>query len=243
MIEHAAVNSILDYSEQLPESVQDVLKELFKNAPLGIFQEMEIREIPSGTHFVRENDPASRVYFLIKGEVSAIEHRVLGTNYKFTTYSAFESFGTMESLLGYDLYAATLQTETDCIFFKMERSAYERWMDKDSHALKLLTKDTCEYLLREARRDRVFRFLPGKDSLLMLLALEYEDRADQKGNCRLTFTRQQIADFSGLSVRTVNRVVQQLDEEGFFDHNRSVFKINKQQYRKMREYLNRFISD
>lgn len=242
MIEHAAFNSIVKYTNDMPVAVQDVLNELFKNAPLSVFNEIEIKEIPEKTYFVRENEPADRVFFLINGEASALEHRVLGTSYKFTGYSAFESFGTMESLLGYDLYAATLETETDCSFLIMERSAYERWTEKDSHALKMLTKDTCEYLLREARRDRVFRFLSGKDSLLMMLALEYEDRADEKGNCRLNFTRQQLAEFSGLSVRTVNRAVQTLDEEGFFDHSRSVFRINRQQYRKIREYLNEFIS-
>lgn len=242
MIEQSAFNTILKYTENLSSAVQGTLHQLFKNAPLSTFEEMEIREMPKGSYIVRENEPADSIFFLIKGEVSALEHRVLGTSYKFTGYSAFESFGTMESLLEYDLYAATLLTETDCSFIQMDRGAYERWTEKDSHVLKMLTKDTCEYLLREARRDRVFRFLSGKDSLLMMLALEYEDRADEKGNCRLVFTRQQLAEFSGLSVRTVNRAVQTLGEEGFFEHNRSVFRIDRQQYRKIRDYLNEFIS-
>lgn len=242
-MENIAVNKIVEYTHTLPAAIQATVNELFKNVPLSVFDEIEIKEIPKGTYFIRENEPADRVMFLLRGDVSAQEHRVLGTSYKFTGYSAFETFGTMECLLGYRLYAATLVTESDCSFFVMKRSDYERWTDKDSHALKMITKDTCEYLLREARRDRVFRFLSGKDSLLMFLALEYEDRVDEKGNCRITLTRQELAEFSGLSIRTVNRAVQTLEEEGFFTHNRSVFRIDREQYRKIREYLNEFVED
>jgi CRP/FNR family cyclic AMP-dependent transcriptional regulator len=236
------LNKIMMAIESLPEDTKKHLQELFKHAPLFIFQAMQLKEMKKETYFIREKMPADRVFFMISGRVQAVEHRVLGTSYNFTHYNAFESFGTMESLLDYDLYRTTLVTEVDSQFLVLSREDYEKWTETDSHALKIISKETCEYLLEEARRDRLLRFLSGKDSLLMLMMLEYEERHED-GVCRFELTRQQLSEFSGLSLRTVNRAVQSLEEEGFLHHNRGHFKIDSEQYIKIKEYMNGFVAD
>jgi CRP/FNR family cyclic AMP-dependent transcriptional regulator len=237
------VNKIVKAINSLPSERKAYLNELFLHAPFFIFQVMELVEYKKGTVFIREKKPADCVYFLIDGRVQAIEHRVLGTSYNFTHYNAFESFGTMESLLDYDRFKTTLVTDTDCKFLVMNREDYQKWTEEDSHALKMISKETCEYLLTEARRDRLLRFLSGKDSLLMLMALTYEESHTGDGKCEFELTRQQLSEFSGLSLRTVNRAVQSLEEEGFWTHNRGKFAINEKQYQKIKEYMNGFVSD
>ena len=237
------IHKIVKAVDSLPAERKAYLNELFLHAPFFVFQVMEMTVYKKGTIFIREKMPADRVYFLIEGRVQAMEHRVLGTSYNFTHYNAFESFGAMESLLDYDRFKTTLITDTDCKFLVISREDYQRWTEEDSHALKMIAKETCEYLLTEARRDRLLRFLSGKDSLLMLMALTYEENHSADGRCVFELTRQQLSEFSGLSLRTVNRAVQSLEEEGFLNHIRGKFVIDGKQYQKIKEYMNEFVSD
>ena len=161
---NANLSEILAAIESLPDTTKNFMADLFSNAPLSIFQAMRLEEYKKGEVFIRETAPADKVYFLIRGRVQAVENRVLGISYNFTHYNAFESFGTMEILLDYDAYRATLVADTDCQFLVLTREDYARWTETDSHALKLISKETCEYLLEEARKDRLLRFLSGKDS-------------------------------------------------------------------------------
>ncbi len=234
---------IMNSIENLPKEIADYVKELFRNAPLFVFKNMRRKVFPKGTVFIREKMPATLVYFLVRGRVEAMEHRVLGTKYNFTHYNAFESFGPLESFLDCDLYKTSLETEEECEFLVMSRKDYENWTKNDSHALKMIAKETCYYLLDEARKSRLLRFLSGKDELLVLMMLEYEERKNENGVCKFKLTRQQLSEYSGLSVRTVNRAVLSLEEEGFLKHKRGNFNIDVQQYRKIKSYINNFIEE
>lgn len=240
---NANLSEILAAIESLPDTTKNFMADLFSNAPLSIFQAMRLEEYKKGEVFIRETAPADKVYFLIRGRVQAVENRVLGISYNFTHYNAFESFGTMEILLDYDAYRATLVADTDCQFLVLTREDYARWTETDSHALKLISKETCEYLLEEARKDRLLRFLSGKDSLMMLFMKEYEEMMDDNDICRFTLTRQQLSEFSGLSLRTVNRAIQTIEEEGYVQHSRGHFQINAEQYNRIKKYINSFIAD
>lgn len=237
------INIIMNIVNSLPRDNRLYTQKLFQNAPLFVFKSISIKKLPKDTIFINENMPATLVYFLIKGRVEAIEHRVLGSKYNFTHYNAFESFGTMESLLDYDLYKTSLITEEECTFFVMSRENYEKWTNVDSNALKMISKETCEYLLDEARKSRLLRFLSGKDSILVIMMLEYEERKNKDGVCKIKLTRQKLSQYSGLSIRTVNRAILALEEEGFLSHSRGNFKIDIEQYNKIKSYISEFVSD
>ena len=49
----------------------------------------------------------------------------------------------------------------------------------------------------------------------------------------LNKSRQEIADETGYSIRTVNRIIKQLKEEGFMSGSGNKIKISKDQYSKM----------
>lgn len=237
------LNKIMEIIDNLPGEEREYVRHLFRGAPMSLFDEITVVHIRKDTSFIWENTPADRVYLLVEGRVQAVEHRVLGSSYNYMRFSPVNSLGTMEVLLEMKNYRTTLMTQTDCTMLSMSRSSFSRWIHNDSNALLMETKGLGTYLLEEARRNRLLRFLSGKDSLLLILQQEYELNHNEKGNCLIQWTRQEISNYSGLSVRTVNRAIQSLEEEAFIDHHRGVIRISKQQYEKIRTYLDSFISE
>lgn len=237
------MNSIIVAIDNLPSADRDYVYDIFKNAPFSIFQEMSLLTIHKGKVFIQEEAPADRIYYLLEGEVQAVEHRVLGSSYYYMNFRAVEVFGPMEVLLDMKCYRTTLMTKTDCKFIMLKRESYERWIENDAHVLRIDSKATCTYLLKESRRSRLFRFMSGKDSILMMIMQEYEERADERGICEMQWTRQQLSEYSGLSLRTVNRAVQAMEDEGYINHHRGYFKINKEQYNRIKEYLDSFVDE
>ena len=69
-----------------------------------------------------------------------------------------------------------------------------------------------EYLLEQTYKVRAFLFLQGADRLSMLLKTLYELDAPD-GVLRLDNNRQELSDFTGLSVKTITRAVQKLLSE------------------------------
>ncbi|MEG0565697.1 MAG: helix-turn-helix domain-containing protein [Hungatella sp.] len=55
--------------------------------------------------------------------------------------------------------------------------------------------------------------------------------------CPLNITRQQIADCSGLSVKTVNRVIQELSDENYICKRGNKLVITREQYEDMKKEI------
>ena len=58
-----------------PEKV-DYLKQYFAGAPRWLLEQFQVIEVPAGTVFIHEGEPAERVYVLLQGQVSAVDYRV-----------------------------------------------------------------------------------------------------------------------------------------------------------------------
>ena len=112
----------------------------------------------------------------------------------------------------------TLKTVTDCTFLVLSREQYRRWIWDDKNALQLEVGSMGKYLLEQNRVGRVFLFLQGMDRILYMFVLEYESHKNRKSMV-INASRQEIAERSGLSIKTVNRAV--TDQ----DHYHQVFKL------------------
>ena len=99
-----------------------------------------------------------------------------------------------------------------------------------------------EYLLEQTYKVRAFLFLQGADRLAMLLKTMYELEAVD-GVLRLANNRQELSDFTGLSVKTITRAVQKLGREGLVSRQGRVLMVDAGQYRLIQEKLSQVISE
>lgn len=201
-----------------------------------------IERVKKGTVFVTEGEPVDTVYFVGEGVIKATDYRVFGNSFDFMLFKNVYAYGGMEVIMECDAYKTSLQTVTDCTILKIPKSKYTKWIGTDIKALKYESRLMGEYLLEQSRNVRAFLFLQGSDRLSMLFCNRYENYA-VNGILRLNNDRQELSDFTGLSVKTITRAVQKLREEELVTKSGNSICINRKQYLKLKDNLSRILSD
>lgn len=230
------VKELLSQLQVLNERDRTYLASYFADAPPWLLQALHLQQLKKGTIFIREDDPVETIFLLIKGHVRAVDYRILGIAYDYMRFEPIKAFGSMEILLERDVYKSTLSTYTDCLFLTVEKQKYEKWLKNDKNALLMEIKSMGTYLLDQAQKERAFLFLQGVDRMILLFIRLYEQEADKK-KCQLRITRQELSENSGLSVKTVNRSIKQMEEKDYITKKGYTIEISQQQYGQMKAYI------
>lgn len=226
----------LPFLKDIDRERQDQFKEYFKNVPLWLIEAFQIEEMDEKTVFVREGEPVETIYFIGKGIVEAIDYRFYGITYEFMRFDSLYALGGMEFIMDLDKYRTTLRTVTKCTVVKLSLGIFERWMRTDIRALKHEAKLVGEYLLEEGRKGRALLFLQGSDRLAMLFVDRYE-RYTKNGILRVRGGRQDLSNATGLCIKTINRAVKKLADNGLISKEGNKILIHQEQYEKLKEII------
>ena len=84
--------------------------------------------------------------------------------------------------------------------------------------------------------------MPGTDRVAVTF-FEHRYKKICKKNGKLTFTntRQELAEYSGLSVKTVNRAVKKFEEQGLISRSGKTFYIDEGQYEQLHALVSKLI--
>ena len=218
----------------------EYLNNYLRNAPYWLIESLCVVKKPKDKLIVEENAKADTIYILVDGTVRAVDYRIKGVAYDYMWFYAVEVFGSMELFFNIPKYMTTLKTVTDCTFLVLSREQYRRWIWDDKNALQLEVSSMGKYLLEQNRVGRVFLFLQGMDRILYMFVLEYESYKNRKSMV-INASRQEIAERSGLSIKTVNRAVKKMEENGFISRNGRKILISSEQYFKIKSYLDSIV--
>lgn len=221
---------------------KEQLNEYFENAPAWIINCISVERMKKGRVFIREGEPVDVIYFIIDGLIKATDYRIYGIKFDFVLFSDVYAYGGMEVVLGLDKYRTSMQTVTDCIVLKIPKPQFAKWINSDFKALKHESKLMGEYLLEQARSVRAFLFLQGADRLSLLFENRYKNFA-VNGVLELRNDRQELSDYTGLSVKTITRSVRKLKEEGMITKVGNSIFINQEQYNKIKESLSKILAE
>lgn len=227
------MNSVLAVMNHLKGKEKDELTQLFKNAPVWLLNACTVTDMKKNEIFIREKEPVQTVYILVKGTVKACDFRVLGVAYEYCRYNGVEVLGGMELFINCEEYMTTLICETDCQFITMDKDTFAKWMRSDGNALWFQTGKMTAYLLEENRRERAYLFLQGIDRVYLFFEFLYERTGEAV--CAAKLTRQQISDETGLSIKTINRALRKMSEDGLLVIKGRQIIVNRSQYERMKE--------
>jgi CRP/FNR family cyclic AMP-dependent transcriptional regulator len=146
------------------------------------------------------------------------------------------SFGGMEVLLDLEDYQTTLSTMTTCTMLVIPRTVFEQWIKNDNKALSMEVKSMGSLLLEEVKKERIFLFMPAFDRVVYLLTQIYEQTAENK-ICTIKLTHQDLADRTGLSLKTINRSLKELELEAHIGRIGNKIVINESQYSYMKRLM------
>lgn len=203
--------------------------EYFSNAPIWLLDNMVVKEMESGVTFVETEEPADEIFFLVDGIVEALDVRIFKGAFAFKEFRGIQAFGGMEVILGEDKFRTTLRTVTPCTFIKIARKHYEKWLFADVEALKREAKLIAHNLLEESRNDRLNIMTQGNDRLALFFIKKY-DVYHENGVLKMHYIRQNIADVTGISVKTVSRGIKYFEENDLIAKVGNMIIVNQEQY-------------
>ena len=231
---------VLPFMNELTEEKRQQLEDYFHTAPVWLMDSFKIEYMEKGHIFVREHATVDKVYIVAKGIIKATDYRVFGVVYDFMRFEGTYAMGGMEVIMDLDKYKTTLETVTPCIVITIPIKEFKKWLDTDVQALKQEAKAVAGYLNKEARQGRAFLFLQGVERLELILTQRYE-AYNVDGVYETSSTRMELAEESGLCVKTINRSVKKLEEENLIGRRGNRMTINREQYQIMKDAVSAII--
>ena len=241
-MENQYLDKELPFLQKIPKERREKFYIYFQNAPLWLLDCFSVEMVPKGTTFIRAGEPVDTIYFIGQGIIKGTDYRILGISFDFMIFTDVYAYGGMEVIMDIDTYKTSLQTVTDCIVLKIPKAKFAKWIKSDLQSLAHEAKLMGEYLLEQARNTRVFLFLQGADRISMLLTILYEQQ-EVVDKLVIDNDRQMLSDYTGLSVKTITRSVQKLEEEGLVTRTRTKISITKEQYQRLKENLAEILSN
>ena len=233
---HGFSYEALPFLNDLTKEEQEQFVEYFRTAPLWLIDSFRIEKVKKGTVFTREGEPADTVFFIAGGTIAATDYRMYGMPYDYRRYNRVYAFGAMEILINEDKYMTTLRVASDCTIAMLPRAKYEKWLFSDINALRYETMRMGSDLLNESRDNRLFLFVQGPDRLALLFVKRYEQYG-KKGVLNIRRSRQNLADETGLCIKTISRGVKRFLEDGLITKEGNQIIINEAQYEGLKEMI------
>ncbi|MGN0351277.1 MAG: Crp/Fnr family transcriptional regulator [Roseburia sp.] len=232
-MEEKYLGKVLPFLKELDQERRELFEEYFSSAPVWLLDSLQVVEVERGVTLVRENTPVDMVYIIGRGAVKGVDFRIYGVEYDFMHFEGVYGMGAMEIIMHQDVYRTTLETTTPCTVIKIPKAKFEKWLDSDIKALRQEAEAVGNYLLEEVRNSRLNLFLKGTERLAILFT-SYYDKYAKDGILKVTQTRTELSENTGLCVKTVNRSIKKFEEEKMVGRDGSKITINEEQYEKLK---------
>lgn len=226
-------------TRHLTEEQLNFLHKFFRNCPDSFSSNLIYKKFPKNFTLINAGDSCSHVYLLLDGRLQAIEEYVTDDPYRFMEIPAIDIVGDYELFQQISHRMITLTAIENSSFIIIPSNAYFSWIQNDANALFIRTQKLISQISRQNQFERQNFFLDNKTRLLYFLFTECSRQSRQTAHCSITYTRLQIAQKLGCSVRTINRSILSLKEEGTVTLSHGKIQISPDQYLMIRQYLKR----
>lgn len=221
---------------------RDGLEELFEKDGLKLLDHAQLYTFEPRKRFVTVGDALTKIWILLSGKVKAMEEYPTGEVYVFQKFFSPQVFGEMELLSELGQYKATLITEEKSVFLTLPARAYLGFLESNPQFLLKRTKSILNQALQEQTNYRVYLQLSASERIKLYFIHQYELTVEN-GICILNLSRQQIADETSYSVKTINRVMKVLERDNFVTLQGHKIVITQKQYESLLVSLNSILNN
>ncbi|MGL4737928.1 MAG: Crp/Fnr family transcriptional regulator [Cellulosilyticaceae bacterium] len=219
------VPGLSDYLEHMPESVR---------------AHAVVRHLPPGM-VVHQKDFELK-YFAI---VCTGEHRVInefenGNIFMIEKNEPIDFIGEVTILAGQTATSVTIETLTPCTIIQMPREDFEHWITVDNQFLRLVSQKVALKLYRSSYNRGAKLFYPSIFFLMEYIVQYGKTQGIQKdGQFVIQKTREAMTEEIGMTIKTLNRSVKKLKDDGLVGIERGKMTVSYEQYKQMRKAMHR----
>lgn len=185
--------------------------------------------VARGEEVLQRDGISKYVYLVQQGKINIFSIGENGQENKIVTVPAGGIVGEMEAIMGTtrSIYAARAFEDSELLRIPVE--AFIRWVHGDISVCWDLTRVLAGKLCAASVQSSQYTNSDATQRLIFQLI--------QLGPCRISYTRQELAEACSVSLRTVNRCVKKLREEGLISLSRGKIEISQSQLAALEELM------
>lgn len=223
------------------EAAVPALKEYTKNMPEDIRSRCTVRTHAAGSIIHQKNMELGYFGIVAKGENRVINEFENGNVYMIESNKAIDFIGEVTILAGMSRTSVTIEAVTDNVVAYISRKDAERWLASDMNILHLTARHTAFKLYRSSYNNGAKLFYPPS-YLLLDYMVKYGRQSGMESSrppktITVLRTRQMLQEEIGVNVKTLNRTIRQLKEEGFFSLCKGKITFTREQYGMAMDWL------
>lgn len=221
-----------DLPNRLSPSVRDYIDAL----PAELKKNGAIITIDKGSILVFRGDTLKFAYIILKGELGIVYDAKEGKSHLFNSLTPFKIISDIEVLADESQYCSTVIAEKDSVLFCIPIQVFRHCMQTNSVFFQQVTRTfaSCAYHISMKRGFQAYGSAAHKLAIHLLMAAMTQPPTESQPFW-IEKTRQTLAEELELSVKTINRCVDTLKEDGYLTVLHRKLCIQKSHYDRMRE--------
>ena len=208
---------------------------MLEHMPEEIRQHATKRTFQPGETVVRKGERADHIYLITAGRLRVSNEFESGQRYTFASLAVPDIIGDLEVLAGQECFAATNEAVTECQVLSMTAETFLHWMRTDNDFAVAVARLLAAKMYPTSNEAGRVKFQPSQERFEEYLAKRLGDI--ETDLFILHTSRQQIADDIGTSVKTVNRCVTKMRDDGDLSLLHGKITLNRQQQDRLRSLL------
>lgn len=220
------------------EQIVPALCEYTQNMPDDIRSRCTVRTHKAGSIIHHKDEILTHFGIVAIGENRVINEFENGNIYMIEGNHAIDFIGEVTLLAGQPCTSVTIEALTDNVVAYISRKDAEQWIASDMNILRLVSSHTAFKLYRSSYHNGAKLFYPPGYLLLDYLVNNGKEQQIRPGIwVTIQRTRQMLQEELGINVKTLNRTISQLKNEGFFNVQKGKIVFNYEQYVNMQNWL------
>jgi len=208
-----------------------LLREILEKMPADIRERSLYNTVPARRFTAKKGEPVHFVDILCEGEMRVLNEFDNGNIYSFALLKPVTYVGSYEVIARREEYCSTIETVTVCSFIRMLREDFFRWFRKDPwFTIQTSYRMACDICDQSWKHGEVL-YYPSEFVVGDYLIRTYDDLEGE--TVRIPYGRQEMGDRLGLSVRTVNRCIKVLKDEGLVNIEKGKIRLDRAQHARL----------
>lgn len=162
----------------------------------------------AGEFLIHQGETPQKVFLLLKGAVKIYHSTLKGNEFLMAIVGPGEILGEAEILTG-EPQTCSVKTLWESKVAVLSRKAYLDWLSEDKCFSLSVNQVLCYRLQNISTRAATHLSYPLEYSILKL----FQRLAEEKKTTVLKITKNEIADYLGASVRSINRILKKYEEQ------------------------------
>lgn len=200
----------------------------------------DLVSFPAGGTILRKGERIAWVYLLLKGRIKVLNAMPDGNVFSWLIMDPCTFICNLEVLNGSEVNYSQIDAEADCSLLRMPVEAFCLWLHRDIDFLWLVSADCAKKAHRVSYDMGHGAYKSGFEKVVSYL-IKYCGQYPPRGGSAavLEKTRPQMAGEIGVSVKTVNRSLKQLRQDGRVSVQGGKVSVDEGQLNALREIWSR----